>query len=203
MRKFTIQELKTVFKNKGYKWLDDGREDHLNIIGVRSKDLTVNKFNDVICVVFNGKKLDGTLTPVILQFTATTDPGLYWLNNPGSTSIGTAILVEGQYLSSWVLGLHQGKYKAFKQFKSVKLYRDTNRDGKLDLTNIKDSGIVGINIHRANELKESIQVDKWSAGCQVIANPKDFATLIKLADSSVKIRGNKFSYTLLNEADLD
>lgn len=203
MRQYTIEELKSAISKKGYKWLDDGREDFLNIIGIRSSDNTPNKFNDVICLVYQGKHLDGSLTEVLFQFNATTKPGTYWLNKPGSDIVGTAILVPGQYVDSWALGMHQGKYQALTQIKSVKLFRDKNKDSKLDYVNVKESGLVGINIHRANAEHESIQVDKWSAGCSVIANPKDFDILMTLARSSVKIRGNQFTYTLLEEKDLE
>ena len=57
-------------------------------------------------------------------------------------------------------------------------------------------GIFGINIHRANPNAISTLVEKWSAGCQVLNNPQEFAQLISMCEAS----GNKFfTYTLFNE----
>jgi hypothetical protein len=61
-------------------------------------------------------------------------------------------------------------------------------------------GFYGINIHRASTKRTSTQVDRWSAGCQVIADPADFAELILLCHEQVEKRGFKtFTYTLIQE----
>ena len=43
-------------------------------------------------------------------------------------------------------------------------------------------GLFGINIHRATkwEGKKSTQIDKWSAGCQVIAANDDFKLFMEI-----------------------
>lgn len=86
--------------------------------------------------------------------------------------------------------------------------RDADRDNVLDFELMNDpkkiiTGIFKTNIHRANEDYESIQVDKWSAGCQVIADPIDFAMLMNLCDKASMLYGNKFSYTLLENKDFN
>ena len=63
-------------------------------------------------------------------------------------------------------------------------------------------GMFGINIHHASYHGTSTQVNKWSAGCQVIASIDDFNTLMSLANKSKKQYGNSFTYTLLDEQDL-
>ena len=165
---------------------------HLNIGGIR--DTTrVNKFNDIVFVAYN----DGESNQCKV-FTATTDPGLFYLNSP-MASMGTAILKEGQIIDAFKLGLHQGKYKALVQNVNFTVYRDNNRDSILD-TNVKtETGMFGINLHHANANYESTQVDKWSAGCQVIANPDDFETLLMLADKSVACGYKTFNYTLFTK----
>ena len=70
---------------------------------------------------------------------------------------------------------------------------------KYDLDdNNTQTGLYGINIHRATGRagKTSTRVDKWSAGCQVLNNPKDFARLIDLCKASGL---KEFTYTLLRE----
>ena len=60
----------------------------------------------------------------------------------------------------------------------------------------------GINIHRANKWGTSTQIDKWSAGCQVIANNEDFLQFMTLANSAKDIWGNSFTYTLIESSDI-
>jgi hypothetical protein len=116
---------------------------------------------------------------------------------------GTASLVPNQYRSTWRIDLHQGVYKALKQFKAVDTYRDKNKDLKYT-RHIEDitSGIYGINIHRASATGVSNRVDKWSAGCQVIADSADFANLMYLAHVAEKKYGNSFTYTLLESKNI-
>ena len=118
--------------------------------------------------------------------------------------LGTGILKEGQYPGMWAQGLHQGKYTALKQVKPCTLIRDNNKDSKLDFNSGREEkGIFGINGHRANAKRESIQVDKWSAACQVLANPFDFDWVMETCEESAEIWGNSFTYTLINEKDLE
>jgi hypothetical protein len=153
----------------------------------------VNTFDDLLlCIEWTGTDFKFTKSK------CTTEPGTHWLENP-MESKGAAILVPGQYLDCWKLGLHQGKYKALVQARRVKVYRDGNRDKVFDEhPETTDDGIFGINIHRANPAGESVQVDKWSAGCQVLANFKDFDDLIVKAESTKK---DLFSYSLIRESD--
>ncbi len=67
-----------------------------------------------------------------------------------------------------------------------------------------DEGLFGINIHRATKYagKKSSQVDKWSAGCQVIASNDDWTKFLKICERARDIHGNSFSYTLLNSKDI-
>ncbi len=87
----------------------------------------------------------------------------------------------------------------------MKIYRDANLDGKYDL--IEESvreELIGINIHRATSRAggKSSRVDKWSAGCQVIADNDDWHTFLDICQSAREIHGNSFSYTLLESKDL-
>jgi hypothetical protein len=194
------EKIEAAVKAKGYKWFDEG-DYNLNIVGVRNSepgDAITNKFDDYITISY---KVDGKWQFEI--FEATTDPGLHWAENLLNKD-GVAILVPGQYRGSHTIGLHQGKYKALKQQKPVKVYRDKNKDGNYDMLeeNIKE-GIYGINIHRASATGTSSQIDKWSAGCQVIANNQNFDRLMELAHKAKDIWGNSFTYTLIESEDLN
>lgn len=180
MKKYTIGELQFEFKKLGYQWFD------FMIVGIRSAANKPNEFDDLIGLVANGK---------ISWFTGTTNPGTHWLKNIMNPK-GTALLKSGQYIDTWEIGLHQGKYEAFKQVKPVTVFRDKDLDDIAEETAVTDTGLFGINIHRANEKAISRLIDKWSAGCQVLNNPADFKTLLDEAKASKK---KAFTYTLLKE----
>ena len=170
----------------------------LNIVGVRTANGTPNRFDDrLYCIYKVGGEWREHSWPI------TTDPGTYWLNNP-TRKLGTAAVVaDRQYRGVWEMGKHKGAYKALVQSgNKIAVHRDDNRDSKVDyrMDNIEE-GYFGINCHRATSRSYgSIQVDKWSAGCQVFANPDDFQEFLDICDKQISERGwKKFTYTLLNE----
>ena len=186
----TIQE---ALQKKGYKIFM--RPFELNIVGVRTDSTTPNSFDDAIHVFFNDKA--GRL--VQLQFKATTDPGTYWLKNPMNPQ-GTAILKAGQYIGSHQMGLHRGKYLALVQRRPVTVLRDYDRNAVLDFQNGRpDTGLFGINIHRASENGTTKFVDQYSAGCQVFANATEFINFLSLCERHKGLYGNSFTYTLIDE----
>ena len=180
MKKYTIDELQKEYHRLGYTWFP------FQIIGIRSKADEPNKFDDLIGLIENN---------TITWFTGTTNPGVHWLINLLNPK-GSALLKPNQYVNTWKLDLHQGKYLALCQRKPVVVYRDGDKDNKSEETNITETGLFGINIHRANASLISQLVGQYSAGCQVLNNPQDFEYLIKRCQAS----GLKdFSYTLLKE----
>lgn len=169
----------------------------LNLVGIRSKDATPNTFNDAIYAIYKERGMW-----VARWWSITTDPGLYWLNNPGN-SLGTAAVVaDRQYRGVWTIGKHRNKYTALVQTGEISVHRDNNRDAKVDYdpANI-ETGYFGINCHRATtNTGGSVNVDKWSAGCQVFSKPEDFSAFMEICAKQVQVRGwTSFSYTLLNE----
>jgi hypothetical protein len=196
---YTREQIAAAVKAKDYMWFENGNY-NLNIVGVRNSstgDQITNKFDDLITVSY---MIEGMWH--FHQYQATTDPGKHWVENL-LNSDGVAILVPGQYRGSHHIGLHQGKYKALRQKNPVKVYRDNNLDGEYDKLeeNIKE-GLFGINIHRASASGTSTQIDKWSAGCQVIASNQDFAEFMELATRSSSAWGNSFTYTLIESQDI-
>ena len=137
-------------------------------------------------------------------YNITTEPGLSIMKAP-SNAKGTAILAPGQYRGTYKIDKHNGKYDALCQRnKVVKVYRDNNRDEVYDYKpETIDTGMFGINIHRSNEFWTRATVDNYSAGCQVFNDPKEFTSFMKLVKKSASIYGNCFTYTLINEDDLN
>ena len=185
-------------KSLGYAVFTNG-DYNLNLFGVRSTNRNSNSFDDLLGCAY---KLDGQWK--IEYWEATTDPGLYWLNNPTRVS-GTAILVPGQYRGVYKIDLHAGKYKALCQRNGkVRVYRDRNKDSVLDMDgNTITSGFFGINIHRSSLRGESESVERWSAGCQVHKTLVGFNRMMELARKQVSTdMGSTFTYTLLTEEQL-
>jgi hypothetical protein len=187
-----LSRIKSILKNQGYEIYVKPYQ--LNVVGLRSKNTHANSFDDEIHVFYkieNGKWNYHT-------YKATTDPGTFWLNNP-SYSQGTAILAQGQYKDAYAIGLHHGKYKALRQVKQVSVIRDYDRDALLDFNNGREeTGIFGINIHRAESSGTTKYIDKYSAGCQVFQNAEEFNQFMELCEKHKSLYGNSFTYTLID-----
>jgi len=171
---------------------------NVNIIGIRSPNRKAGSFDDQIHLVFK----DEFGNWVDMAFQCTTDAGLYWLEGKnGGNSRGCAILKAGQYRSVYRIDRHRGKYEALCQRKgAVTVYRDNNRDNVLDMDESKtQTGYFGINIHRASALNETVSVDRYSAGCQVLNNPMEFAIFMAICKKAADRWGNSFTYTLLED----
>ena len=201
---YTREQIQSTVESKGYKYFtDDNNKGYdVNIVGIRN-DYTgravTNRFDDKITISY---KIDNEWQ--YYEFDCTTDPGDDWVENILNEK-GVAILKPGQYRGSHKLRLHQGKYLALGQKKEVTVYRDRNKDNVYDFDESKtDTGIFGINIHRATKHagKKSTYVDKWSAGCQVIASNDDWHCFLDICQTAREIHGNSFSYTLLESKDI-
>lgn len=193
-----INNVKSIMSRKGYSFFEKG-DYNLNLIGVRSESKIANRFDDIFACIYKVKNKWKWK-----EWRCTTDSGAYWLKNPMNRK-GTALLVPNQYRGVYKLDKHLGKYTALCQrLGDLSVYRDDNRDMILDFDpNTIDTGRFGINIHRSNPHTESFKVEKWSAGCQVFKKVKEFDKFITICKKASKIWGNKFSYTLLTQKDLE
>ena len=202
---YTREQIETTVKEKGYKWFEDNSNKgyDVNIVGVRNsetKGRVTNAFDDCITISY---KIDGEWQ--FHCFPCTTDPGSHWVENILNEK-GVAILKPNQYRGSHKLRLHQGKYLALGQKKHMKIYRDDNRDGNYDLNeNTVREELIGINIHRATAKTggKSTRIDKWSAGCQVIASNNDWYKFLDICQRARDIHGNSFSYTLIESKNIE
>lgn len=167
---------------------------NLNLFGIRNEaDKDSERFNDLIGLLY---KVDGDWK--LKKYDATVDPSVHYRQEPMNDR-GTAIIVPGYYKKAFVVGLHRGKYQALRQNTPLNLYRDNNRDSKLDFGEYK-SEMAGINVHRAAYNGKSEFIGPHSAGCQVIADIKDFNEFMELINKSAAIFGKTFSYALFTES---
>jgi len=191
--------VKRALRTKGYAYLDDGKGYHLNIVGVRSASTRVNSFDDRVVLLYRDER--GQTQS--LEYAITTDPGEYFTRQKLLNKAGAAILVPGQYRDTYKIAKHRRKYEALCQRGGpVKIWRDANKDETLDRTGKVHEGWYGINIHRAGQSGTTTEVGRYSAGCQVFANAGEFVVLMGLAKRSRDLRGNTFTYTLLDDADI-
>lgn len=182
MENINKENILLALKNKKYKI-----EDRM-IIGVRT-DYT-NHFTDYIILIDN-------INNVFKKYKATTVAGETYLYNPINPKNGTAILIEGNHLNAFKLGKHQGKYDALVQAKALPIFRDNNKNNVPDLNGLITNELIGLNIHHAGS--NSVNVDKYSAGCQVIANIQDWIEFYAI----VKYWNLKYySYILINKKDI-
>lgn len=183
-----VGHAKEAFKRMGYKWGD------YNVIGIRSNDVTVDVFNDCIAVVTASS---------LSAWPGTTDPGKPALSSPVHAE-GTAILVPGQYVDAYKLDIHNKGKKTEHQalcqrLKPVNVWRDNNRDNKLDMGGKIYSGMFGINIHRASAYKKLEEVGLYSAGCQVFQSPDQYLVFYEMCMKHAEKTKNAFTYTLFTQ----
>jgi hypothetical protein len=197
-----LDEITRVMTAKGYKLYKGQKkgERGLNLVGIRRKTASPDKFDDTIAVFF---LIPGAAD--IMYFSITTDPSPHYLKHPVN-SAGTAILKEGQYIDTHKVSMHSppsgNKHMAVCQrLGNVTVFRDKNKDGKLNLVN-PQSGMFGINIHKGPlNGNWDTKNPNYSAGCQVFADADDFKIFLDRCKKEAADVNNVFSYTLLNESD--
>lgn len=192
----SLQNIIKTAESKGYTI--DKRPFKLNLIGVRNLAATnQQKFDDVIAYFYydqNGKLVGKVAT-------ATTDPSTAWLKDPMNKA-GAAVLKAGEYKNAWQIGLHRGSYKALVQRRPVAVIRDNDRNSIINYLASTQTGLFGINIHRASLNKDNVtEIGKDSAGCQVFQNASDFNSMMGMAETSRNKYGNEFSYILIDELE--
>lgn len=198
--KVVNSNFQTILEKLNYVYFTNG-DFNLNIIGVRkdNNNKVTNKYDDILVLEYKVNE-----NQFRHFFKITTEPGDYYVRKHLCNPKGTAILVPGQYRGCWKLGKHNNKYEALVQCKPVKVYRDGNKDDIYDLNpDTVQEGLFGINIHRSNKTFTRNTIDMYSAGCQVFADPYEFNTFISLCKEQSKRYGNSFTYTLIDEKDLE
>lgn len=191
----SAKKIVAVMRNKDYRVFENPNGHDLNLVGIRNSSSRANQFDDWLTAFY---WYDGVWN--LFAFPATTDPGTFYRENPLNVR-GTAIMKPGQYPRAYQVGKHKG-YTALQQTGPITVFRDNNKDSELNTTgNEEDTGLHAVNIHRANRHRASTQVDKWSAGCQVMQDPDHFDFFMTLCKRGSTKFGNSFTYTLLESGD--
>lgn len=188
-----LPEILRTMRGLGYAVFENPVGCDLNIVGVRSAERVPHLFDDELHVFWReGEGWQHLMCP------CTTDPGIPYLEQPMNAA-GAAIVVPGQYRGLWTLGKHRGQYPALVQRAPISVYRDADLDGELDTDGgVRiQTGLFGINLHRARLGGRSVRVDRWSAGCQVVAEDRHLDLILYKAREQAVTLGNRFSYALL------
>ncbi len=203
MASYIVEKIKKVFKKKNYAFFESGNY-NLNIVGIRNESGSSKNFDDNIIVLYKNKS-----SWVVESYLVTTEPGPKILKTPLKSvqEKGTAILVPGQYRSVYKIDWHGSKDRGHialcQRAGKVKVWRDNNRDIKPDYHGAEDEGWYGINIHKHRGSVNRVSVGGVSAGCQVFQSNKEFSSFMKTCNLSKDSWGNSFTYTLIEEKDLN
>lgn len=184
----TLTEIQNVFNSKGYITELNNKP---NIFGIRKDNTFSDKFDDAIGVFWGKYEIDN-----FHIWEATTEAGKIYAKNP-LNGIRTAVMVPGQYINVYGLGLHKN-YEALVQIKEIAFYQDVNKDLNIDTDMTIKLQMIGANIHGTRSDIKVWSVDKFSAACQVIWEWKNFVTLRNICKTS---EFKEFNYTLLEEKD--
>ena len=152
--KAALNYIKRLCKEKGYAFYSN------NPYWFRMSDDFTDKFTDYLVIVKGGK--------VVSISNATTKAGKYWVYNPVTVGgiTGTGVRVAGQTKNSHRYERRKNKWKGrgfFKQISPLKIYRDGNKDLKVDKEIItKAPSWFGFFLHAMGSGR---RIWNWSAGC--------------------------------------
>lgn len=197
----TYSNIKQAVKNKGYSFFEGNL--NLNFVFERTSDIITNKFTDWLHLAFQENGVDNILT-----IPCTTKPGIKGSTDSPITYegvTGTAIIVPGQYKSTWEFrdtDKEFSHYPYFRQVKPIDYWRDGNKDQLVDRVQFQDDKIFGTHWHKMSQVGTygSGLVNNWSLGCMGAAEP-EFKKLLPIVRKSVVIYGNRFTGTILESKD--
>jgi hypothetical protein len=136
----------------------------------------------------------------------TTDPSVFYTKNKKERNAnGTFHLKEGFHSQIWCIGKHKG-YEALvndgSACKPTKGWRDANYDFVEDPKDVEVCDYFGINFHRMHPTILVPFIGRYSAGCQVVNDVKDFRYIIDSVKKTKMYLGTSkkttFNYMLFN-----
>lgn len=185
-------EITDVMHDKGYTVFDDALGDAINLVGIRSAPIDAERFSDWIVAAYRDESRWNCFA-----FPATTDPATFYRLHPDAVR-GRAVLKPGQYPGLWSLSRYRGA-RALRQAAPATVHADARREHFLDTEGMTErSGHFGLYLHRAGRPDER---RRWRAGCQVVADSLHCSFLMDLCARASARFGDRFTYTLLEEAD--
>jgi hypothetical protein len=165
----SYDHVRSLFVSHGYPF----DEHSIQPFGIRSKDLSADKWNDTLGIVCPDRS--------VIAFSGTTDPGKSPLmKTEGVNAKGIFILMPGYYKNCWQKGMHNGKYKALVQFGfgNFRGWRDNDKNGELNPVGKIYTDVTGLNFHTTRWDKQVQRVGDFSQGCQVVEVAREYDQII-------------------------
>jgi hypothetical protein len=191
-------DLRKEYTKRGLEYDEQGP----NIFGIRwEENQKESKFNDILGMTLEEGK--------VLMAKGTTDPSWAYTLSP-MNSLGCAHVCLGYHRAIWQVGTHskgkRSEHQALVQTgNTIKIWRDSNKDGLFNGKEKIYKGYFGINFHGTGKIEGVEDIGPWSAGCQVTKEWKDFSIFMDIIISSNKYKKNKnttFSYMLFDHKEL-
>ncbi len=170
----TYTDLKKIQLSNNFLWFDEPFKP--NLIGVRTRLIIPNVFNDIMFVAWKNEKGKEFL----ISYTQTTLPGKYFLESKKfRPKEGCGILKANKQYHSWIKGTH-GKARPhdalIQLIAGVDIIRDNNTNSMPEVSGPDskefDNVLIGLNIHGPWQQSEVHLIDQDSAACQVAADKK-------------------------------
>lgn len=172
-------------KSKNYRLFTGA--DEVNIIYVEGADENGTPNAD-IANVWNDRRLVicwvSDRPVIVLNATATTEPGSYFTQNP-MNPLGAARIQFGQY-QAWRMGWHKPGHESLIQAGAITVCRDFNEDG-LRVGDYLNTGYFGVNQHHGNDSPVH-DIGRWSAGCLVGRQKEAHRKFLALCKKDPKYR---------------
>lgn len=170
---------------------------NVNLVGLRAIPGTLDAFDDLTCLFW--EEDDGTWT--LEAYACTLDPGKPGLEHP-TRSDGTAMMAAGQTRGAFKFGTHHpgtdGAYECLVPVSVIPVIR-FHSVADFEAGNGTRSASNATQIHHANSQHPSTVVGAWSLGCDVIADPLEFAEFMEHChDSEAEGNGSTFTWTILD-----
>lgn len=180
--------LKKIQVSNGFQWFDEAFKP--NLIGVRTKEIIPNVFNDIMYCAWkdkNGKEF-------VIQYDQTTFPGKYYLESrEHRPKEGCGILLANKQYHSWIR-LKHGKarphFALVQRVGGVDIARDNNTNSMPEVSG-PDSKVflnvyIGLNIHGPWESNEVKFINADSAACQVADDKKFHEQMMWVVEEFMK-----------------
>lgn len=158
---------------------------------------SINAFNDR-CILL--RKYDCGKVKIIHNSLATTEPGLYYRQNPMNSNGAAQIKLDTQFKNAWKFGTHgtpPTAHPALVQCDAITVMRDRNTDGSRS-GDTSYTGLFGINQHGIYGYSQpQNNIGKASAGCMVRFDYADHEQFMKI------LKDNHQGETLFDTIVLD
>ena len=190
----------------------------INMVGIRAPiNTNINKFNDWMVLFWWEKDGDNNQENCKYKlYRITTVPGINARTGKDPMAPdGSGWLIESQFVDMYKFGYFNigSKTQVFDTLvtnKPVqKVYRSKYNSAAI-LTSYKQQGPydAGMFVHRSSYAKsgsaDSINIGKWSYGCQVFAILDNFLEFYSILNTSKQKTGkSSFTYTILAESDVN